>query len=129
MTENLSKRILSAFKNLDNRQDVVSWLASAVIFVSMLAYLVQRVDQPYYYDASNYWQLGSSFTASGNFSLLNFAFQLRGYLFPLLLFLLKWKASLLGMDAKLLFAIYSAVLFALLTAHLIPWLFRVIFLW
>jgi hypothetical protein len=129
MTEKLPKRILSAFKNLDNKPGAVSWLAFAVIFVSMLAYLVQRVDQPYYYDASNYWQLGSSFTASGNFSLLNFAFQLRGYFFPLFLFLLKWKASLLGVDAKLLFAIYSAGLFALLTAHIIPCSLRVIFQW
>lgn len=129
MIQKESQNFLSMIKRFLNPQLFVSVLALALIFAAMLIYLVQRLDYPYYYDAANYWQLGSSFTSSGEFSLSNFVFQLRGYFFPLFLFLLKWKAAFLGMDAEILFAVYSAMLFALLAGVVIPWFFRETFQW
>ncbi len=71
----------------------------------------------------------SRFTPNGRFSLLNYNSPLRGYLFPLLLFVVQWQADLFKINSQLLFLTYSALFFAGLAFYLLPWFFRVTFDW
>lgn len=99
------------------------------VFAAVLIYNVQRIHYPFEYDSLIYWQLADSFRADGDFSILNFAVQLRGYLFPLLLYIIKWQADIIGVDARLGFAFYSALFFTIFTMVIVPWSFREILRW
>lgn len=99
------------------------------ISIAMLIYTLQRSNLPYVYDSGHYWRYADGFLANGQFSILNYSTNLRGYLFPLLLFSLKAIAGLLKVDPKLLFSICSALFFVVLAVYILPWAFRWIFDW
>jgi len=102
------------------------FLAALVFF---WVYGFQRRDFPFVHDAMNYWSARYSFIDDGQFSLLHYNSPLRGYLFPLLLFLVQWQADVFGVDAQLLFLTYSALFVAVLAFYLLPWFFCVVFEW
>lgn len=97
--------------------------------IIMMIYSLQRVYLPFVYDAGHYWRYADQFLANGTFSLTNYSTNLRGYLFPFLLFLLKILASLLEIDPRILFSLCSALFFAALSVYLLPWAFHLIFDW
>jgi len=95
----------------------------------MLIYTLQRAHIPFHHDSLYYWELGGSFYSNDRFSLLNFGDGLRGYLFPFLLYLVQIQAGLFGADARVLFAVYSAMAFSVFAMCIVPWSFGTIFRW
>ena len=104
------EQTLGFLKHLNESQSkTYTLLLSGLIFIFMLLYTVQRSHFPFLHDSLYYWQFADSFSNNG-FSFTNFSNGLRGYFFPFLLFLIKAQAQLLGINAKLLFYGYSALL-------------------
>lgn len=128
-----SKRIwenLRCFHDSLNAASKAYHLILAVgVSIAMLIYTLQRSDFPFVYDAAHYWRYADGFLSDGRFSLLNYSTNLRGYLFPLLLFFLKTTAGWFNVDAKLLFSICSALYFVALSVYLLPWFFHWAFGW
>ena len=86
---------------------------------------ISLLHNPFYFDALRYWQLSSSFIKDGSFALTNFASNLRGYLFPLLLFPF---AGLGGMGfGAAFFVLCSAPMYGAFLTVLVPKLFELIF--
>jgi hypothetical protein len=105
------------------------FIAAAGVGILMTMYTTQRAQFEFHHDSLYYWELGRSFIAGDTFSFTNFGDGLRGYLYPFLLFLVQRQASLLGMDPKLLFAVYSALFFTGLSMYLIHWFIEWVFGW
>ena len=103
-------------------------ILAGITFSLALVYFVSRVGSPFYHDSLYYWDLANQF-ADERFSFTNFSDGLRGYFFPFLLFLLKKQAALLGIDGQLLFQVYTALFFTVLSIYILPWSFRVFFRW
>jgi hypothetical protein len=117
------------FARVDEDHPIVYASAFAGVLIAMMIYVVQRVHFPFYHDSLYYWEITSSFYEKGHFSLANFSDGLRGYLFPFLLLVIQRQANLFGIDAKLLFAVYSALFFAVFAMYLVPWFFGEVFRW
>lgn len=112
----------------ETRSKIYAILLAGVFFALMAFYTFQHASTPFVHDSLYYWQLADTFSLH-DFSITNFSDSLRGYLFPFLLFTLKVQANLFHFDAKLLFYVYSALFFALLSVYIVPWAFRNIFGW
>lgn len=106
----------------------IRWIA-VVTGILMTIYTTQRAQLEFHHDSLYYWELGRSFIAGHTFSFTNFSDGLRGYLFPFLLFVVQWQASLLGIDPKLLFSVYSALLFTVISIHLVHRFIEWVFGW
>lgn len=105
------------------------FMTAAGVGILMMIYTTQRAHLDFHHDSQYYWDLGGSFIANNQFSFRNYSDGLRGYLFPFLLFIVQGKASLLGLDARLLFAVYSALFFTVFSIYLVHWFFEGVFGW
>jgi hypothetical protein len=81
----------------------------------------------FYFDATEYWQLGDRFRHDGHFSLVAFDYPWRGYSVPLLNHVLQVLASGLGLGAVSIVKIFGAVLAATLGVVVAPRLARQLF--
>lgn len=120
---------LRGYSESISRHPASLFIGTSFVFLVIFLYLLLRMDYPLVYDSEIYWHLADSFNSSGGFSFLNFSVQLRGYLFPALLFLVKWLAGVFGLDARLGFVICSALFFALFTMIILPWFFKIFLGW
>lgn len=94
--------------------------ALAISFAGMLLFVLLQGPKPFYYDAANYWALGSSFTVHGHFSLLNYSSPTRGYLFPLVNHFLLQIGNGLSWSSSTMVKIFNCFLFALIGTVLGP---------
>jgi hypothetical protein len=94
--------------------------AFAVVFVGTLLVALIQGQKLFYGDSANYWQLGSTFTRDGHFSLLNFESEVRGYAWPLAIHLLQvFRDGVRWTDSSVV-KLWNVVLFALIGAVLVP---------
>jgi hypothetical protein len=81
----------------------------------------------FYFDATEYWQLGDRFQHDGHFSLVAFDYPWRGYSVPLLNHVLHVLASVFGLGAVTIVKIFGALLAATFGVVLVPRLARRLF--
>jgi hypothetical protein len=81
--------------------------------------LLQGV-RPFYGDSGSYWQLATTFTHDGHFSLLNFDDELRGFVVPLLIYPLRLVAESGQASQSAVVTCAMALLFALIGAVMAP---------
>jgi hypothetical protein len=94
----------------------------AFVLASATALLVALLEGPkfFYYDSGGYWLLGHLYFGTGNFSLLNFANPIRGYLLPLIDHFLQVGDGVLGWSASSMVGVIDALLFASIGAVFAP---------
>jgi hypothetical protein len=95
-------------------------LAFAFAFVGALVVALLQSRKPFYFDSGYYWMLGETFVRHSDFSLLNFASPLRGYLPPLIDHALQGLADGFGWSGSTSVKIFNAFLFASIGAILAP---------
>ncbi|GAB4501295.1 MAG: hypothetical protein Fur0035_08370 [Anaerolineales bacterium] len=106
------------------------WLP-LIFFLAFAAYGVAAGPHPFVRDSTHYWELRRTFfDHSGHFSLLNYVdadFQLRGYVFPLILLCVEWLLDIFTPDRwmtdSLTAILFNAATFLLLAWVLLPALF------
>lgn len=105
-------------------QPAPAWQTPALSFgiavAVLLALAFTQGSKPFYYDALNYWMLGETFVKHGDFSLLNFASPLRGYLLPLVDHGLQGLAVAFGWSVSTAVRIFNVLVLALIGAVLGP---------
>lgn len=95
-------------------------LALGVAFLGTLAAAMLQSKRPFYGDSGTYWQLGTSFTANGHFSLLNFHDPWRGYVLPLIDHALQTLAADFSWTASSMAKVFNALTFVLIGSVLGP---------
>lgn len=100
--------------------------AFAVAFLGTLAVAMLQGEKPFLTDAAGYWQLGTTFTVNGHFSLLNYSDPLKGYGWPLILYGLQTMASDFAWTASSVVKLFSVFTFALIGGVLGPELIRAV---
>ncbi len=95
-------------------------IAVSLAFLLALGVGLAQGVKPFYYDSGEYWSLGGAFVIHGDFSLLNFANPLRGYLLPLIDHGLQGVAAAFGWRASAAVNVFAAACFALIGAVLAP---------
>lgn len=98
--------------HVDTTSKVYTPLLAVGLFGLMLFHAL-RQDYPFQHDPLYYLQMTDDFSVNGRFAFVNFSNNLRGYLFPFMLFLLKGLVALVRVNTKVLFYVYAAVLYAL----------------
>lgn len=91
-----------------------------------LHFLLSGYDR-FYYDATEYWQLGDRFDHNGHFSLVAFDYPWRGYSLPLLNHTLRVVGGEAGLGDVTIVKIFGALLAATLGVIVIPRLARALF--
>jgi hypothetical protein len=95
-------------------------IAFAVACLGTLVVALLQSKKLFYFDSGNYWMLGETFVRHGNFSLLNFASPLRGYLLPLIDHALQGLADGFDWSASMSVKIFNVFVFASIGALLAP---------
>jgi hypothetical protein len=95
-------------------------LALAIALVGTLAVAMLQGEKTFFTDAGGYWGLGTTFTVNGHFSLLNFHDPIKGYAFPLMLYVLQWLASHLAWTASSIAKLFNVLTFATIGTVLGP---------
>jgi hypothetical protein len=95
-------------------------VALGISFVVVLAVGLIQGPRPFYADAQGYWELASSFTDTGHFSLLNYGDPLRGYSLPLAIYVLKLFTNGTFESESDAATLFNIVLFSLIGAVLTP---------
>ena len=81
----------------DNKTNYYSFIPFLVLSVIYLSYAFASIDYPYSYDARHYWALSGRFLdPDGNFALLNYNNGFRGYLFPLIILIIRQFADFIN---------------------------------
>jgi hypothetical protein len=101
-------------------------LALGVAFVGAFAIAMLQAEKPFFNDAGGYWQLGTTFTANGHFSLLNFSDPVKAYAWPLVTHLLQVLASEFGWTASFVAKLFNVVLLTLIGTVLGPALIQTV---
>jgi hypothetical protein len=101
-------------------------LAFGVAFAGALAVAMLQGEKPFYNDAGGYWQMGTTFTASGHFSLLNFSDAVKGYALPLMFYGLQTIASDLAWTSSSIAKLFDALTFAAIGTVLAPALVKTV---
>jgi hypothetical protein len=123
------RRLWAMLTQSEENHHWATFLTAGGVGILMMIYTTQRAQLDFHHDSLYYWELGSSFIVDGQFSFTNFGDGLRGYLFPFLLFIVQRQASFLGMDAKLLFAVYSALFFTGFAMFPVHWFAERVYGW
>jgi hypothetical protein len=100
--------------------------ALLVAFVGTLAIALIQGPKLFYGDSGNYWELASTFTVHGHFSLLNFEPSARGYALPLMIYLLRAFGEAVRWTDSSIAKLFNVALFALIGAVLAPRLAEII---
>jgi hypothetical protein len=90
-------------------------VASGTLLVAAL-----QGTRPFWGDSYGYWLLSSTFIQNGHFSLLNFASPLRGYVFPLIIYVLKAVAGGISLSETWAAVLFNVVLYSLIGSVLAP---------
>jgi hypothetical protein len=110
-------RLPSLLSRLETRPALNAFL---VVFVGTLIVALIQGPKPFYGDSGGYWQLASTFTHNGHFSLLNFESETRGYVLPLAIYVLRAFAEGVRWTESSVAKLFNVVLFALIGAVLAP---------
>jgi hypothetical protein len=105
------------------------WPAAVALGLALagaLAIAMLQGEKPFFTDAGGYWQLGTTFTANGHFSLLNFHDEIKGYFFPLITHGLQALDSDLQWTASSIVKLFNVLLFAVIGTVLGPALVRTV---
>lgn len=97
-----------------------------VIFAGALAVALIQGPKLFLGDSGNYWELASTFTHNGHFSLLNFESPARGYALPLIIYVLRAFGEGVRWTDSSLAKIFNVALFAVIGAVLAPRLAEII---
>lgn len=105
------------------------WSAFIVVFGMMLWMNLSRSDFEFYGDAFEYWRLAKTFEnpVTRIFSFLNFNSELRGYLFPLILYSITKLSTYLKIQDKVFLEIVQSFVFSGLIAIIIPYTLKKLF--
>jgi hypothetical protein len=95
--------------------------AFAVVFVGTLIVALAQGPKVFYGDSGNYWELTSTFTHNGHFSLVNFNSPARGYVFPLFLLGLRRLGEAVGWTPSSTVKLFNVAVFSLIGTVLAPW--------
>jgi len=106
-----------------------TFILATCVFLFMLIYTLQRSYNPFVQDSAYYWGLANSFIIDEHFSFTNFNSELRGYVFPFSLFMIKTLAEMVQSNEKTLFYVFSSLLFTLLSIFILPWFVHTLFQW
>jgi hypothetical protein len=101
-------------------------LAFALAFGGTLAVAMLQGEKPFFNDSGGYWALASTFTANGHFSLLNFSDQTRGYVLPLINYVLETLESDLTWTSSSTAKLFNAFTFTLIGTVLAPALVKTV---
>jgi hypothetical protein len=101
-------------------------LAFCLAFAGTLAVALLQGEKPFYGDSHEYWTLASTFTVHGSFSLLNFNSPMRGYVLPLLNYVLQVLDTDLGWTASTMVKLVNASIYALIGTVLGPALIKTV---
>jgi hypothetical protein len=101
--------------------------AFALAFAGSLivAFLLQG-PKPFFGDSGNYWALAETFTHGGHFSFANFESPVRGYVLPLMIYVLRTLGEGVGWTQSSLAKLFNVALFALIGGVLAPRLAEII---
>jgi hypothetical protein len=94
-----------------------------LFFIFTIFILISQIffnDWKFYYDSLDYWNRANEFIKNNEFSLLNYNEPLRGYLYPLLLFIIKEIAKIISVSDVLLFYIFYSIFISLNITFIIP---------
>ncbi len=94
--------------------------AFAVAFVGTLTVALIQQPRPFLGDGANYWELAGTFTHDGHFSLLNFESSVRGYVYPLMLHIVRSFADAASWTPSSAVKLFNVTAFALIGAVLAP---------
>lgn len=112
---------------MENRK-LIWQISLFLIFVSLI--LISQVffsDWKFYYDSLDYWTYADEFVKNNTFSLLNYDQPLRGYLFPLILFVIKQTSKIFLINDYFLFFIFYSLFISFVVVFVIPSLTQKIF--
>lgn len=101
-----------------NRNLLICLMASVIVLV--ISGLL-RGELPYQYDASNYYMLAKSFEKDGSFSFLNMPENIRGYVFPFILYLALKLGALLHMQDWVTVLLLNSIVFSLVVVYFLPY--------
>ncbi len=122
-----SKTFLNFYKLVFEHPE---WVAFIVIFGTTLGLNLHRNDFKFYFDSAVYWNvLAKAFEdpITGTFSLLNFNSALRGYLLPLILFIIIKFSVILRIRSLFLLEITQSFVFSGLITVIIPYVIKKLF--
>lgn len=108
------KRIYSIVNNTPKK---IIYFSIFCLF--LVGLLVQGIDE-YWWDSGYYWNLSQSFIKNGQFSIANYDAPLRGYIIPFISLIIKAIGQLLGVKAEVVFLVFSATNFTLISCILFP---------
>ena len=91
-----------------------------LITIGVFIYIYNSKNYSFYYDSLHYWELGKSFERDGRFSILSYNNSLRGYLLPLLNYLIYNIARILEINEVLFFRAVSGFTFSWFTVFFCP---------
>ncbi len=94
--------------------------AFAIVFIGTLVVALIQGQKLFYGDSGNYWQLASTFSRNGHFSLLNFESEVRGYALPLAMHFLQVFGKGVRWTDSSVVKLSNVALFALIGAVLVP---------
>ncbi len=95
-------------------------LAAVISLALTLIWTLSETGRPFYFDSLNYWTLANTFVAQHHFSLLNFHDSLRGYLYPLLAYVLQKIGIGLSIGDSVMVRIFNALIVMSTGALLVP---------
>lgn len=96
------------------------WYPFYIILVINLYLLITYPKKVFFWDAGQYMTLAKTFIVDGHFSLLNYASEVRGYFFPLMLQIPLQFSNLTGLNEVFGFRILSAIAIGICLAILFP---------
>lgn len=94
--------------------------AFVLAFTGTLIVALTQGPKLFYGDSGNYWELASTFTHNGHFSLLNFESPARGYALPLMIYVLRALGEGVRWTDSSVAKLFNVALFALIGAVLAP---------
>ena len=94
--------------------------AFGVAFLAALVVGLAQGVRPFYADSEGYWRLSSSFSVGGHFSLFDFASPQRGYLLPLVIYMLRLLSDGTFAGESAAVTVFIVLVFALISAVLAP---------
>jgi hypothetical protein len=95
-------------------------LAFAIAFAGSLLVAMLQGEKPFFTDSGGYWDLGTTFTVNGHFSLLNFHDEVKGYVFPLITHGLQALATDFTWTSSSIAKLFNVLTFAAIGALLGP---------
>ena len=105
------------------KKNSLHFLLLFFFFYFVIVLNLSKADK-FYFDSEAYWFFSFHFGTFSEFSFLNYYDALRGYSFPLFLWLIRSIAALLSLDEATFFFHVSAIIFVLTTSVLPFLLFR-----